>query len=387
MRKVFEVELASEDRCTELTLPATPYALLDALEKLELKEGEAPHWEVLQTPACHHIYPYLDPDGKLAELNALTQRLSQLSETEQTVVEGLAKAAHEQGMRPVPMSQMIDFAYSTDCCHLVEGVVTDAQLGRFCAENGFVPEAEGLSDKAFELLDFTKIGREFREAEGGVFTRVGYVQRREELRQVYKTLDLTLKKPDYAVLAELPDSSQVKLPAPLGEIMADTPARCVDCAAPSLIGLTAMRSTLDMLARRLTELELDGELTKYKAVLEATRCDDISRALTLADGLDRYSFDPEPREPDELASGHLKELVPEEELKTLLSHVDLYRYGQAVMEQTGGKLTGYGHVRPISGQTMEYSPSGERDHSEMNGLSPQGGSEGYEACGDEMRMM
>ena len=98
MRKVFEVELASEDRCTELTLPATPYALLDALEKLELAEGERPNWEILQTPACHNIYPYLDSaGGTLPELNALTLRLSQLSETEQIVVEGLAKAAHEQG--------------------------------------------------------------------------------------------------------------------------------------------------------------------------------------------------------------------------------------------------------------------------------------------------
>ena len=43
MCKIFEVELASEDRCTELTFPATPYALLDALEKLELKEGDCLH--------------------------------------------------------------------------------------------------------------------------------------------------------------------------------------------------------------------------------------------------------------------------------------------------------------------------------------------------------
>ena len=49
-------------------------------------------------------------------------------------------------------------------------------------------------------------------------------------------------------------------------------SQCLDCAAPALIGLTAMVSTLDMLARRLTELELDGELTKYKAVLAATGC-------------------------------------------------------------------------------------------------------------------
>ena len=170
----------------------------------------------------------------------------------------------------------------------------------------FRSEAEGLSNAAFELLDFAKIGREFCEAEGGVFTRVGYVQRREELKQVYKTLDLTLKKPDYAILAELADGTQVKLPAPLGETLADDPAQCVDSAAPGLIGQTAMVSTLDMLARRLTELELDGELTKYKAVLAATGCEDIPQALALADELDRYRFDPEPREPDEVAAGHLK---------------------------------------------------------------------------------
>ena len=357
MRKVFEVELASENGCAELTLPAAPYTLLDALEKLDLADGEAPRWEILRIPSCGHLSPYLDHGGALPELNALTQRLSELGESELHIMEGLIRMEQPQpGITPVPLSRLIDMAYSTDCCHLVEGVVTDAQLGRSCAENGFVPEAEGLSDKAFELLDFTKIGRDFREAEGGEFTRVGYVQRHEELKQVYKTLDLTLKKPDYAILAELPDGNRAKLPTPLGETVPDEPARCIDCVAPALIGLTAMRSTLDMLARRLAELELDGDLTKYKAVLEATGCDDISQALTLADELDRYSLDPELREPDEVASGHLKELLPEEDLAVLLSNVSLYCYGQKLIEQSGGRLTGYGYVRPSIGPVQDMGP-------------------------------
>lgn len=357
MRKVFEVELASENGGTELTLPATPYALLDALQKLDLADGEAPRWEILRMPSCGHLSPYLDHGGTLPELNALTQRLSELDESELHIMEGLIRMEQPRpGITPVPLSRLIDMAYSTDCCHLVEGVVTDVQLGRFCAENGFVPEAEGLSDKAFELLDFTRIGREFRQNEGGAFTRGGYVQRHDELKQVYKTLDLTLKKPDYVILAELPDGSQARLPTPLGETMADTPARCVDCAAPALIGLTAMRSTLDMLARRLAELELDGDLTRYKAVLEATRCDDISQALAVADDLDRYSFDPELREPDEVASEHLKGLLPEEDLAALLSNVNLYCYGQELIEQSGGKLTGYGYVRPSIGPVQVIGP-------------------------------
>ena len=363
MRKIFEVELASEDRCTELTFPATPYALLDALEKLELKEGEIPQWEVIQTYSCDKLYPYLDQDGTLSELNALCQQLALLDGQQTAVVEGLVKIEFEHGSRPVPMPRLIDMAYSTDCCHLVEEATDDLTLGRFCAKNGFVPEADNLTDQQFELLDFAKIGREFRQAEDGVFTSGGYVQRHDELKHVHKTLDLTLNKPDYAILAELPDGSQVRLPIPLGETMADTPARCVDCAAPALTGLTAMRSTLDMLARRLAELELDGDLTKYKAVLEATGCDDISQALALADDLDRYSFDPEPREPDEVASGYLKGLLPEEDLAALLPNVNLYCYGQKLIEQSGGKLTGYGYVQPSTAPTQDIGP--QTDGSEM----------------------
>ena len=204
MRKVFEVELSSQGGSwAELTLPAEPYVLLDALEKLRLEPGEAPRWELFG--ADDDIFQHLDQDnGSLPELNALAQRFAQLDGAEITAFEGLAAMERMPVGQPVPLPRLIDLAYSTDCCHLVEGVVTDAQLGRFCAENGFVPETKGLSDAAFELLDFERIGRQFREAEGGVFTRGGYVQRREKLKQVYGTLDLTPRKPDYAMLAELP---------------------------------------------------------------------------------------------------------------------------------------------------------------------------------------
>ena len=353
MRKVFEVELASENGCTELTLPATPCTMLDALEKLELAEGETPQWELLRTYDIGRAFQHLDQgNGTLSELNALSQRLVQLDESELTIFEGLAAMEKKPLMQPFPLPRLIDLAYSTDCCHLVEGVVTDAQLGRFCAESGFVPDTDGLTDQQFELLDFAKIGREFRQAEGGVFTSGGYVQRHDELKQVCKTLDLTLQKPDYAILAELPDGSRARLPTPLDKTVVEEPARCVDCVAPALTGLTAMRSTLDLLANRLAELEMNEELTKYKAVLEATGCDDIPRALALADELDRFSLDPEPREPDEVASGHLKELLPEEDLAALLSNVNLYCYGQELIEQSGGKLTGYGYVQPVVEQTL-----------------------------------
>lgn len=292
---MFEVELDGHNGVyTKLTLPATPCAMLNALEKLWLAEGEAPGWEILQSDAFPGVSMYLDQKGTLSELNTLAQQLAALDEQELATVEGLAIMEREQSKKSrIPLPRLIDLASSTNCCHLVEGVVTDAQLGRFCAENGFVPDTDNLTDQQFELLDFVRIGREFRLNEGGVFTRGGYVQRREELKQVYQTLDLTIKKPDYAILAKLPDGNRVKLPTPLGKTVVDEPAQCVDCAAPALNGLTAMRSTLDQLAFRLAELGVDGEMPKYKAVLAAIGCEDIAQALTLADELDQYAFDPD----------------------------------------------------------------------------------------------
>lgn len=292
MRKVFEVELASAYSYTQLALPAGPYAMLDALKKLRLEFGETPKWELLKSCDAWHIYQYLDQeDGSLAELNALAQRLALLKDQEFAVIEGLAAMEPGPLGQSIPLSRLIDMAYSTDCCHLVEGVVTDAQLGRFCAENGFIPEAENLSDAAFELLDFEKLGRQFRETEGGVFTCGGYVQRREELRQVYRTLNLAQEKPDYTILARTASGCEVKFPLPANEPMGTELVRCVDCAAPTLIGITGGMEHVDLLARYLSEMEKAGTLAKFKAITEADGCNEVCRALSLADDVKLNDFD------------------------------------------------------------------------------------------------
>lgn len=354
MREIFEVELASENGCTELALPATPYALLDALEKLDLAEGERPRWEIIQTPACHHLYPYLDPNGSLPELNALTQRLAQLDETGHAIVEGLVKAAHDQGReRPVPISRVIDMAYSTDRCHHVEEATNDYTLGRFCAENGFAPEADDLSDEAYELLDFAKIGREFRQNEGGVFTSGGYVQKHDELRQVYETLDLKPKKPDYTILAETYGGDEIRLPYPPHDSMGTEPVRCVDCAAPSLIGVSGGLERMNLLARWLSGMETAGTLPKYKAVLAATGCDDLDRALQLANDLEQYMLDPKCRTPEEVAESAIHFAVPQREIALLRPSVNLYQYGQDIIRAGGGQLTGYGLIERVDGQPVQ----------------------------------
>ena len=70
----------------------------------------------------------------------------------------------------ITLRDLRDLAVSakTDCYHVVDAA-DDTQLGRFYAENEFVPELDGISDEVFEMLDFAGIGRMMRCSENGVF--------------------------------------------------------------------------------------------------------------------------------------------------------------------------------------------------------------------------
>ena len=103
MRKIFDVELSAQSRCTELALPATPWSMQDALEKLKLREDESPHCEILRIHSCGELYPYLKHADALFELNALCQQLALLDEAQISILEGLVKMEYgQQDEQPAP---------------------------------------------------------------------------------------------------------------------------------------------------------------------------------------------------------------------------------------------------------------------------------------------
>ena len=289
MAKVFHVYLEKADQpesgaYAELSLPATPYQIQDAFDKLRLEPGKLPYLDILD---CREAYDYLErciqkqPD--IFQLNALAKKLSELLATASMAsFEGLVGIEMKKGALPVPLPRLIDFAYSVDCCHIIGDAVTDYALGRFLAENEFVPEAEGLSDAAFERLDFATIGREHREAEGGIYTGFGYVEQHDPPVEVYKTLNLTPITPDYTILLEVSKgffndpsydsgkTAQLKLPASPEVLETALEAvgawdwreagwSCLDCRAPSLSEIISDAEVgidfLNDLAQRLADME------------------------------------------------------------------------------------------------------------------------------------
>ena len=185
-KKIFGIYLAKLDAPNSetharLELPASPWELHDAMDKVQLQENEELYLEIDDYYGFEYLAPHLmELDASLNELNDLAGQLAVLDETEQEAFDGLLRLEIQRKVETnggiLTMQDMKNLAVSagTDCCHVV-GATSDAELGRFYAENGFMEELDGLSDDVFEMLDFGKIGNLLRTGENGTFTRNGYV--------------------------------------------------------------------------------------------------------------------------------------------------------------------------------------------------------------------
>lgn len=390
MDKVFRVELFGEktNRWCELELPATYYGLLDALDKLQMTLGEKPRWEFLEHHGFVFLQDHLAHECDLYQLNALATCLGQMNGREKTAFEGLFNMEVAKKYGPISVATMIDLAYSTDCCHVVNAS-TDEQLGRFYAENDFIPALDKVPDPIFEYLDFEKLGRNARFEEGGVFASNGYVTQHTELKQVYETLDLMPSAPSYAIRLLAGSSLMDSDGLPEKQVYLNLPAtqEALDhvlevCEAPSwreMLFWTEDGAVPDLLenmdcddiqelnelAKHLKCRENSSELSKLKAVILATDCHDVGTAIQISENLDDYLFEPDQRNPEEVASEELRLIVDEQSLSILKKHVSLYNYGLDVMAANHAVLTPYGLVQRRDGNELLQSQEHPSERSGM----------------------
>ena len=111
---------------------------------------------------------------------------------------------------------------------------------------------------------------------------------------------------------------------------------------------------LNELAQAIQYRQERSELPKLKAVLHAADCHNISTATFIAENLDDYLYEKEPRSVEEVGLDELRFIVDSEALKILQKHVDLYNYGNAVMEEHHSKLTPYGLVERKDGEMQMF---------------------------------
>ncbi|EHO20931.1 hypothetical protein HMPREF0995_05706, partial [Lachnospiraceae bacterium 7_1_58FAA] len=113
--------------------------------------------------------------------------------------------------------------------------------------------------------------------------------------------------------------------------------------------------TLNCLAIRLMVLaERDSlALIKYKAVLEVSSISSLEDAMALTERLDAYNLNWAAASPEDVARGELRRSMGEENADLLCRYLNLYGYGETLIQQYGGELTDYGLLTRADGQPVQ----------------------------------
>ena len=397
-KKILRVYLAKNDTpysasYAKLELPASPWELWDAMEKVRLQTDDILYMEIEDYFAFEYLSPHLDGlDISLNELNDLAAQLAALDEVQGIAFEGMFSIAVQRKVNAnggvITLQDLRDLAVSakTDCYHVVDAA-DDAALGLFYAENDFISELDGVSDAVFKMLDFAGIGRMMRCSENGVFVGSLYVLRDGELTTappVQKTLP---EKPGYlfrltlGLHPDIGDDRTVTLILPAAEVeLLDAQAQLgaegwegvtvidYDGIIPYAAEFTDLPMELEefnVLAAAVRDMPSpEKQLSKLKALLKQFEVQDIATAISLTECLDDYVLTPEISSPQETAIDQLHFMTDDHSVELLLSHVNLYAYGCDLIREDNAVLSPYGLLHRADYQPM-LSPMQETQKMEM----------------------
>ena len=390
MRKVCEVYLvsssATDERGVELTFPVSQYEMMDAFEQIHTKSPGDVYWQVDEFYCFDYLAPHLDESMSIFEFNSLTAQLSKLDERQETALQGLLQMQVNKHMQenggPITVQELMMLAHNVDHCHVLADVHTDTELGKFCADNDFLPELTALPDSVYALLDYAKIGKQMREDESGVFTPHGYVVRTEELqplpehesqREITYMIRLTLmnhENEQRTAILDLP-ATEARLLEVQKELDApewfDAQFTGCDAIVPQLNTLLTDVEDLpriNELAQSLQELKAGGQLTKFKAVVSATKCESLDDVFDRLEKLSQYCFEIKIRNKDALVRDELEFVLGGKDADLIYKHLNCEAYAEDVLKQYGAEITPYGMVNradfgplhePISEQQQEQT--------------------------------
>ena len=385
-KKVFAVYLAKEDvpnseAYATLELPASPWEVWDAMDKIRLNEGEQLYMEIEDYYAFAYLAPHLAGlDISLNELNDLAERLAKLDEVQGIAYRGLLEMAVQEKVEDsggiITMQDMRDLAVSakTDCYHVVDAA-DDAALGRFYAENEFIPDLDGVSDAVFKMLDFASIGRMMRQGENGVFVGSLYVLCNGELTAAPPCPKELPPKPSYLFRLTLglhhdfKDARTVTLDLPATEVELSAAQEQLgtlkwenavvldyDGVIPNVADFADLpmeMNTFNSFSEAVWDIPFpERQLPKLKALLEQFEVKDIGTAMQLVEHLEDYNLTPKLSSPQETAIDQLHFMMDDHSVELLLPHVSLYAYGCDVIKEDNASLTPYGLLHRADYQPM-----------------------------------
>ena len=389
MTPVFDVSISRKNhhgREVNLMMPATPYELQDVLERLRVSSVEEVKTEILYSQRSKYLNLLPIEFGGLYEVNALAEKMSSFEDWQLEAFDGLVKVDAFKSDQPIPISRLIDFAYSTECCHVLGGITADRELGEFLVDNGLWANTEEMPEETFAKLDYTAIGREERLDNGGVFTDNSYVEQHSELVEAHKTLDYTPKAPNYTILLEIRTSDDdgeksvpIKLPTSgerLNKVLdqlgvdswKETSFECADCKVPLLKGPIDNAEDIrevNQLAGVLAEMP-QKQMTEYKAIVAAVKPNDFDSAVHLIERMDEYLVTPQYETLEDVARDELSVFVDPRSAEAMIPYLDLEGFGGALVKALSAELTDYGMVERKDRQPVQTPQAKQEQFNGMN---------------------
>ena len=397
-KKILRVYLAKNDTpysaaYAKLELPASPWEVWDAMEKVRLQTDDILYMEIEDYFAFEYLSPHLDGlDISLNELNDLAAQLAALDEVQGIAFEGMFSIEVQRKVNAnggvITLQDLRDLAVSakTDCYHVVDAA-DDAQLGCFYAENGFIPELDGVSDAVFKMLDFAGIGRMMRQGENGVFVGSLYVLCVGELTAAPPCPKELPPKPSHLFRLTLglhPDfkdarTATLNLPATEAELSAaqeqlgtleweNAVVLDYDGVIPNAANFADLpmeMNAFNSFSGAVRDIPFpDRQIPKLKALLEQFEVKDIGTAMQLVEHLEDYNLTPKLSSPQETAIDQLHFMTDEHSVELLLPHVNLYAYGCDIIREDNAVLSPYGLLHRADYQPM-LEPIQQSHESEM----------------------
>ena len=360
----------------QLDLPATPYEMLDVLDKLNVSSPEDVGTRWVQYWDHKYLSDCIRGKAGFVQLNALAEQLSTMEPELREPFHALVEMERRKDPQSLSVERLLVLADHAQDVRMVADVTNDEQLGRFYCENGFIEAVNDVPEEAYELLDFEKIGFEMCQAEHGIFFHGCYAMVDEEIPQEDRVYDL--KKPSYTVLMEVENiwtgqKMDLELPTcreaiqdQLGQIGIVSPNQvhftCKDCRVPNLADAFSRLTDIyeaNHFAWAVEDIE-EKMLPTYKALLDAMHCYELHDTVELAESLSDYTLSRHICTAEDMARDVLALIVASKELDILEKHVDLYAYGTELlemeMERGQSAMTDYGHIQRADGEMMFECP-------------------------------
>ena len=386
-KKIFGIYLAKlsvpdSEAHARLELPASPWELHDAIDKVQLQQNEELYLEVEDYYDFEYLAPHLDgADISLNELNDLAGQLAALDEVQGIAFEGLLsmevqkKISTNGGIITLQDLRNLAASAKTDCYHIVDAA-DDAALGRFYAENDFIPELDEVSDSVFKMLDFAGIGRMMRQGENGVFVGGYYVLRDGEMTAAPPCARELPEKPNYlfrvtlglhpdldadqTVTLTLPTSAE-ELKEAQKQLGADSWEGVVVLAYDGIIpqasefaDLPARLEAFNHFAEVVEAMpSREKQLPKLKAVLCASQCSSVDQAILLAERLEHFNLDTQIKNYADLVYDELENVIGGRQAEELRQCLDIEKYGRILQQGYNAEFTEYGMVTRDDFQPMD----------------------------------